>query len=1110
MHDTSILRTPGFAALWLGQCLQSFNDHCFKILVSLAAVDLATREGRSSSDLPLVAAAFVLPFLLFSSWAGRLADTIRKPRIIQIMKAVELAGMAMGIVAFLSGSLPLMIAIVFLMGTQSAFYGPARAGFTPELVGTRELAGANGLFDMGSYLSIMSGTMAGTLLFGVWKESLWRAGVLLTTLAVIGFATVLRLPKGAVAVGRGERVRTLDGLRHIMADGPLGRTVAGIAIFWFLGALMQMLVLVMASKTLALDEARTGLLLAALAIGIGIGSFLAGRISRHSIELGLVPAGGLGLTISLAALANVRSFEGAAILLFALGICGGLWIVPLDAYLQFRTRSAERGRILGISALVNTAGTLAAPALLLVADRLSIDPQTLMLFGAVIGLIATAFAAWLNQRALVRFALKSVVRLMYRIHVEGRENIPLTGGALLVSNHVTFVDGLLLGAITPRFVRFLVIEKHFNQFRWLLEFMHAIPVRQGRPRDVVQMIEKARQELAAGHVVCIFPEGNLTHTGNITEFQRGMERIAAGLSVPVIPIHLHGLWGSIFSFEGGRFFKKWPKRFPYPVRVSIGEALPACATAAQAREAVLALGAKAAQAEAVRRPQLQQAFVDSAKEFGSRQALADSTGKILSYREALIASRMLSQRIRRVKGEMVGVVMPASVGGALVNIAALMAGKTPVNLNFTSGGESMKSAIDQCAIQTIVTSKAFLAKSKLEQREGMVFMEEMLGGFGKMEKALALAWSLLPAWMLRRLVAQPGGAGRLATVLFSSGSSGKPKGVMLSHSNLMANIEACAQIIPLTAADRIAGVLPFFHSFGYNFTLWFPLVRGIGAVYHPNPVDGKGVGALVAKHSATILLATPTFSAAYTRAVPAEQFRTLRMVLVGAEKLRPAVADEFEKKFGVRPLEGYGVTEMAPVVAVNTRNGQIGSVGPTLPGVAVRAVDPVDYAALQPGVEGLLLVSGPNQMMGYWGDEARTKQAFVDGWYNTGDIGRVDDAGLVYLTGRLSRFSKIAGEMVPHGTVEEALEACLSPGSRACVVAVPDEDRGERLVALYTDSELSPAEVAARLSKCGLPNLWLPRRDGLMFVEELPSLGSGKVDLQMVRSLVSRNVPVAC
>jgi acyl-[acyl-carrier-protein]-phospholipid O-acyltransferase / long-chain-fatty-acid--[acyl-carrier-protein] ligase len=1110
-------RKPGFVPLWASQCLLSFNDNCFKILVSMVAVENARRQGLASSDLPLVAAAFLAPFLLFSGIAGRLADTVSKPQLLRWMKGAEVLAMLAGTAALASNNIHAMLAVVFLMGLHSTFYGPARAGLTPELVGLESLAGANGLLDMGSYFSIVLGTLGGTLLFAQLGDRLWPAGVLLSVLAAIGFLCTLALPAGKAAAKASE-ARLIDGLKHLVSDTALARTVAGIASFWFLGALMQMLVLLLAKESLHVEEPATGFLLAALAVGIGVGSVLAGKLSERGIELGLLPVGAVGIVIGLFSLAAAANFPIALAALFATGLSAGLWIVPLDAYLQYRTKPGERGRIIGASSFINTLATLAAPGLLFVAQKVGIPVKTLLYIAAAYAFVCLVASSIACGRSLVRFVLMSIVRSIYRVRVHGWENIPQEGGALIIANHVTFVDGLLMASVTQRFVRFLVIEKHYNQFAGIMRFFHAIPVRQGRPRDVVQMIERTRQALSDGHVVCIFPEGDLTHTGNINEFQRGMERIVSGLDVPVIPVHLGGLWGSIFSFEGGRFLNKWPKQLPYPVEISIGQPLPNTTTAVEARQAVVELSAHTAERQAESLPLLHHAFLAAAKDNPAKQALADSSGKELSYRQALTGALLLSKQIRAMKGQMIGIVLPASVGGALANVACLMAGKTPVNLNFTSGKEAVDSAIAQCKIECILSSRLFLAKAKMEAAPNMVFLEDLVQSATKLQKALVFASTYLPGFVLRMRMAG-GQREDLATVIFSSGSSGQPKGVMLSHQNIMSNIEACYAVISLQGEDRIAGVLPFFHSFGFTFTLWFPIVKGIGGVYHPNPLDAKGVGSLVEKHKATILLATPTFLSNYTRVVPQAQFGTLRLVLAGAEKLRENVSQSFAEKFGTTPREGYGATEMAPVIAVSTpdtnhegrrqRGWAVSSVGRALPGVALRVVHAETRQAIPHGEEGLLLVKGPNQMMGYLGDSKRTEEAIQHGWYVTGDVAKLDEHGFVYLTGRLSRFSKIAGEMVPHGRVEEAIDDCLEEGAKCCVVALPDEDRGERLVALYEGSKFSAAEVATLLGDCDLPKLWLPKRDALFSVEALPTLGTGKLDLRRAKAMAESLLGVA-
>jgi acyl-[acyl-carrier-protein]-phospholipid O-acyltransferase/long-chain-fatty-acid--[acyl-carrier-protein] ligase len=591
------------------------------------------------------------------------------------------------------------------------------------------------------------------------------------------------------------------------------------------------------------------------------------------------------------------------------------------------------------------------------------------------------------------------------------------------------------------------------------------------------------------------------------------------MDVPVIPVHLDRLWGSIFSFERGKFLWKWPKRVPYPVTVSFGTPMPASSSAHAVRQAIQELASDAAAYSRSANDLLDLRFVRTAKKSWRRFAMADSSGRELNYGRALTGSLLVKGWLRknRQPEEMIGLLLPSSVGGALANAGIMLAGKVAVNLNFTAGREFIASAVEQCGIRTILTSKVFLAKAKLEAMDGMVYLEDVLGGISSFEKTRTLiAARMLPA----RLLA---GRGKrtpdsLATVIFSSGSSGVPKGVMLSHHNILANIQAMAQVFWINDSDVVVGVLPFFHSFGFTVTIWLPLVTGCGAAYHSNPTEAAKIGELVAKYRGTLLVSTPTFYAGYTRKCTVEQFSSLRFVLVGAEKLRESIAKAFHEKFGLELLEGYGCTEMSPVVAVNGPNFEAGkdtqlgnkpgTVGHPLPGIAVKIVNPATMEPLDPNTEGLVLVKGPNRMIGYLNQVERTAEAVRDGWYVTGDIGALDDEGFLRITDRLARFSKIAGEMVPHLKVEEAIYAII--GEHACAVTgIPDDQRGERLVALYTRPDLTPAELWRHLSETDLPKLWLPKRENIYQVDALPTLGTGKLDLVGVKAK-AQQLAAAC
>jgi len=579
-------------------------------------------------------------------------------------------------------------------------------------------------------------------------------------------------------------------------------------------------------------------------------------------------------------------------------------------------------------------------------------------------------------------------------------------------------------------------------------------------------------------------------------------------------VHLDRLWGNIFSYESGKFFFKRPKHLPHPATVTFGEPMrssetyPNPVSATLVPQVIAEMGSDAARVRKSKGDLLHLRFICSARKNWSAFAMADSSGRELTYGKTLTAAVMVANWVRaNCSGEqMVGLLVPSSVSGALANLGVMLAGRAAVNLNFTAGREAMASAKDQCQLRTVITSKTLLAKAKLDALAGAVCIEDILSGVSASGRFRAL---LAARWMPARARAGRHGATEqtpdsLATVTFSSGSTGLPKGVMLSHYNIIANIEAMEQVFSINKHDRIVGVLPFFHSFGYTVTIWFPMLAGCGALYHPNPTDAKAIGDLVLRHKGTFLLSTPTFCSTYTRKCTKEQFASLRFVLVGAEKLCANVREAFQAAFGLDLMEGYGCTEMAPVVAVNVADWsdgndvqtdhKPGTVGHPLPGVSVKTVNPSTMEPVAPGDEGLLLVKGANRMLGYLGQAEHTADVLRDGWYVTGDIAIVDEDGFIRIMDRLSRFSKIGGEMVPHLRVEEAMYNALG-GHPCAVIAIPDDHKGERLIAFYARPDVTPAALWQQLADTDMPRIWLPKRENIYQLDCLPTLGTGKLDL---------------
>lgn len=714
--------------------------------------------------------------------------------------------------------------------------------------------------------------------------------------------------------------------------------------------------------------------------------------------------------------------------------------------------------------------------------------------------------------------LRFIAAVLYRIKVIGLEHVPRDGGALLVSNHVTFADGLFITVACNRPIRFLVYAPYFQHpiMGPFLRAMRAIPLAASSgTRQILHALREAGEVLDAGGLVCVFPEGELTYTGTLQHFQRGIERIVKRRSCPIIPVHLDRAATSIFSATRAHAL---PERIPLPVTVSFGPPVSPQTSLFQIRQAIRELGRDAWDSRKSDCRPLHHGFIGQWRRHPFRFAFADLQRARISGIQAIAGVVALARALRPLwEGQArVGILLPFSVEGVLVNVAASLSGRTSVNLNFKAGSARVQSAVMQAGIRTIVTSRVFVDRARVELPAiaSPIWLEDLAeqSRIASRVAALVLA-AVAPVRMLERMA----GADRRpsvddeATIVFTSGSTGEPKGVVLSHFNIESNIEAIAQLFHSRPDDRMLGVLPLFHAFGIM-SLWLASRFGIGTVAHPNPLDATTVDELAERFRATILLATPTLLRLYLHRCAPAHLGSLRLVLVGAERLPPSLATAFQDQFGIRPLEGYGVTECAPVISVGTLDyrapgffqpgSRRGYAGQPLPGVSVRIVCPETFEELEPGRDGLVLVRGPNVMRGYLGRDDLTAAAFHDAWYITGDIGQMDEEGYLRIVDRVSRFSKIGGEMVSHACVEEALQQAAAADSQVfAVTAVADALGSDRLVVLYTIEEQELDRALEQLALSDLPRLFVPHRDQFIKIETIPMLGTGKPDLQAIRGL---------
>ena len=691
---------------------------------------------------------------------------------------------------------------------------------------------------------------------------------------------------------------------------------------------------------------------------------------------------------------------------------------------------------------------------------------------------------------------------------------------------ISFIDWALVQMASPRQLHF-VIEKGYYE-RWytkrVLDWFGVIPISSGASAD---SLEKVTEYLNKGEVVCLFPEGSISRTGQMSDFKRGYERAVRDTSAVIVPFYLHGLWGSRFSRSSGFLRENRQSGFKRNIVVSFGKALPPTTTAPDLKQKVFDLSVASWEAYSFMLDPIPVSWLKSAKRMSFRMAAADVIGEPMSHHRFMTAVLRFGVLIKRLSPEQnIGLLLPTSAGGAIANMAVLSLGKTIVNLNYTASTEALQSAAQQANLKRIYTSKRFLAKLKersIDIQEiypdiPLTYLEDLKETIPKYQLLLTLVMSmLLPAWLLQWLYFGNININSTAAILFSSGSEGAPKGVELSHRNLASNARQVADALNTLDNDVIMCTLPTFHAFGLLASTLMPLSEGIPIVCHPDPTDAVNIGKGVARYEATLLFGTSTFLRLYAKnsRVHPMMFQSLRYIVAGAEKLAPEVRRLFLDRFGKKLLEGYGATETSPVASVNipdqldTRYWRVqvanreGTVGLPLPGTSFRIVDPDSLATLPVGTDGLILISGPQVMQGYLHNPDKTAETIVelDGqrWYKTGDKGHLDEDGFLSIVDRYSRFAKLGGEMVSLAAVETQIRQILNePELELVAVNIPDDKKGEKVVLLVAGT-YDEAQVKKQLLEGGMNPLMIPAT--IRSMSTIPKLGSGKTDYGNARKV---------
>jgi acyl-[acyl-carrier-protein]-phospholipid O-acyltransferase / long-chain-fatty-acid--[acyl-carrier-protein] ligase len=1141
-----LFRITGFLSYILMIFLNAFVDLGHKIIIQNTL--FKTYDGDTQILLTaIVNALILLPFVLLFTPSGFLSDRFPKNRVMRASAWVAVAlTLAITVFYYLGWFWP-AFTMTFLLGAQAAFYSPAKYGYIKELVGKESLAAANGWVQATTTTAILAGIFVFSVLFEgrLLDSSFATPGEVMYLIAPLGWVLVFCSLVEVFMAYRVPQTHSGNAMDFDWRDYRTGRyltanlrsawdnqviwlSIVGLAIFWSISQVILATFPAYAKETLG--EFNTVVIqgmLACSGVGIILGSIIAGRLSRDHIETGLIPVGAIGIAITLFLLPGLDSSWAHGINFLLLGVLGGFFLVPLNALIQFNAGEDGLGRVLAANNFIQNVLMLVFLGLTVAAAFWQLGSQVFLLALAVVALVGAIYTLHQLPQSLVRFLMARVMSTRYRLNVIGLNNLPAQGGVLMLGNHVSWVDWAMVQMASPRPVRFVMERWIYERWylRWFLDFFGVVPISRAGSREAIKTVARL---VDAGEVVCIFPEGTLSKTGQLSEFKRGFELAAREANSGVIlPFYQRGLWGSRFSYASEKLKTNRSGGRARDVIVAFGPTLPLTSTAEQVKQAVFELSVTSWQTHVATLPTIPDAWLATAKRDPGAVSVIDSNGVTLTNRRLLTAVLLFAARLRHLAPEpTVGILLPASSAGAIANLAALVAGKTIVNLNYTASAEALKAGIEKAGIRHVVTADRFTRK--LQQR-GIDLasalpevtlhpMESLRASMGPIRAVTVLVLAtLLPESALLRLFGRPSRPEDTAAILFSSGSEGTPKGIELTHRNIMANVRQISDVLNTERDDVVMANLPLFHAFGLTATTFLPLLEGIPMVCHPDPTDAAGTAKAIARYRATVLCSTSTFLRLYARnrGVHPLMLQSLRILVAGAERLSPDVREAFALKFHKPIYEGYGATETTPVASVNVPDAldtdswktQLGSrpgtVGLPLPGTSFRIVDPVSLASLAPGEDGLILIGGVQVMKGYLQDPAKTAEAVVelDGsrWYKTGDKGHLDADGFLTIVDRYSRFAKLGGEMISLSAVEEQVRRALGrPELEVAAVNLPDERKGERILLLVAENVDADA-LRRTLLEAGVNPLSIPSQ--LVRVETIPKLGSGKTDFGAVRRL---------
>ncbi len=1141
-----LLKIRGFLPYIIVVFLNAFVDLGHKIIIQNTIFKIY--DGQEQIILTaIVNALILLPFVLVMTPSGFCSDKFPKNKVIRFSAWVAVVVTLFITLFYYLGWFWPAFALTFILALQSAFYSPAKYGYIKELVGKENLAGANGMVQATTTIAILAGIFLFSIMFEQYlsNTTIDGASSILQNIAPIGWGLVLfSLVELCFAYAIPQTQAVDESMKFDLSAYVRGQyykknmsavfdreiiflSIVGLSIFWAISQVMLATFPAYAKEAMGISNVVIiqGTM-ACAGFGIMLGSILAARISRSHIETGMIPIGSAGIAFCLLILPVLDNEYLQAINFLAWGVFGGFLLIPLNAMMQFHAEEDELGRILAANNLIQNAVMLCFLGLTVLFAFYGIGSLGLFNILFVVAVGGTIYTVYRLPQSMIRLIISYIIGNKYRLQVLGLKNMPETGGVLMLGNHISWIDWAIVQMASPRPIRFVMIRNIYERWylRWFLNIFNVIPISSGASRSALQEVHDS---LNKGEVVCLFPEGTISRTGQLSKFQHGYEKAAENANAIILPFYLRGLWGSWFSRSSEKLKDLRNTGTKHDIIVAFGEQLPIDTSAQDLKRHIFELSIDSWEHYTEQLPAIGSAFIETAKRNSGEFMIADPMTGTLTGGKFLTSVICFSRLIRKYSPEQnIGFLLPTSIAGSIANMAAILLGKTVVNLNFTANREALQASVTKAGIKSIYTSHKFiekLAKKGVDLGHAfpdsqLIYMEDLKPEISKTTSLLTFIFVLVfPAGLLKLLYCKKVSINSPAAILFSSGSEGLPKGVMLSHRNIMANLKQISDMLNIQDTDVVMASLPLFHAFGLTVTTFMPLIEGIPMICHPDPTDTVNIAKAIAKYRATFLCSTSTFLRLYikNKRIHPLMLESLRIVVAGAEKLNPDVRDAFKLKFNKDIFEGYGATETTPVVSVNIPDAldvnywqvqfgnKQGTVGLPLPGSSFRIVDPGTLDELKTGEDGLILVGGSQVMLGYLDDEEKTSEVItiIDGkrWYKTGDKGHLDEDGFLTIVDRYSRFAKLGGEMISLTAVEESVRDSLKqPELEIVAVNLPDEKKGEK-VALMITQDIQLADIKKAMLDAGVNPLMLPA--SVKIVDEIPTLGSGKTDFKLAKKI---------